>query len=263
VAVLTVLLPLSGCAGGGEAGRPATALPTGAVGDPTGAQPVPDGLGRAADDDAILHVGALFHAAGEHFCSGTLVSGAGAGLVVTAAHCVAPGPGRATYDDLEFAPAYRRGAAPYGRWKAARITVDPRWSASADPGLDVAFIELASPDGRSATDLVGADRIGFLPPTPRTVRLTGYPKGSDDPLTCVGTAGAQGAGQLRVACTGFGDGTSGSPWLADWDPATGTGTVIGVIGGYQLGGDTDDVSYAAYVGADVQRLYHRAVAARP
>jgi hypothetical protein len=35
--------------------------------------------------------------------------------------------------------------------------------------------------------------------------------------------------------------------------------VVGVIGGYQLGGDTDDVSYSPYFGDDVQHLYQLAV----
>ena len=32
-----------------------------------------------------------------------------------------------------------------------------------------------------------------------------------------------------------------------------------MIGGYQLGGDTDDVSYSPYFGADVQHLYRQAL----
>jgi hypothetical protein len=39
------------------------------------------------------------------------------------------------------------------------------------------------------------------------------------------------------------------------DPRTGLGTVIGVIGGYQEGGDTNAVSYADRLGANVAALY--------
>jgi hypothetical protein len=35
--------------------------------------------------------------------------------------------------------------------------------------------------------------------------------------------------------------------------------VVGVIGGYQQGGDSDDVSYSPYFGPDVQQLYQQAV----
>jgi hypothetical protein len=43
-------------------------------------------------------------------------------------------------------------------------------------------------------------------------------------------------------------------------PATGLGTVIGVIGGYEQGGDTPSVSYSARFGSSVRALYNKAVA---
>ncbi|HEX6754900.1 MAG TPA: trypsin-like peptidase domain-containing protein [Mycobacteriales bacterium] len=248
-AVLLTVAPLAACATGAAA--PVTTATS---------SPAPDGVGRTATPAVVRHVGALLHAGGDHFCSGTVV---GPSLVVTAAHCVAAAPGGPAYDDLEFAPGYRDGAEPYGLWRSTRVTVDPRWTDSADPDLDVAFVALAPRDGRRIADVLGADRIGFDPPAVGTVRLTGYPKGADDPTTCVGTSARESAGQLRIACTGYGDGTSGSPWLTGWDPATGTGTVIGVIGGYRLGGDTDDVSYSPYFGEDVRRLYEQSSLSSP
>ena len=63
-------------------------------------------------------------------------------------------------------------------------------------------------------------------------------------------------------CAGFSDGTSGGPLLADVGPADGLDTVIGVIGGYQLGGDTPSVSYAARFGGQLGALYQQALSAR-
>jgi hypothetical protein len=62
-------------------------------------------------------------------------------------------------------------------------------------------------------------------------------------------------------CAGYPDGTSGGPFLARVDPATGRGTVIGVIGGYQQGGATADVSYSARLTTRTRALYRLAVAA--
>ena len=220
----------------------------------------PDGIGRVASEHAARHAGTLLRAGtGGHFCSGTVVTGGGVDLVVTAAHCVTSGPGPVGYAYLEYAPAYRNGTAPFGVWKAARVTVDPRWTEDADPDLDVAFIELAPRNGRRVADVLGAERIAFGGPARGTVRLTGYPDGADDPLTCLGTMTRRDDGQLRVECTGYAPGTSGTPWLTDFDPVTRTWAVVGVIGGYQQGGDTDDVSYSPYFGADVQHLYQQAV----
>jgi V8-like Glu-specific endopeptidase len=219
----------------------------------------PDGIGRVASAAAARQAGALFLAGGDHFCSGTVVGGGRADLVLTAAHCVSSAPGPVAPADLEYAPAYRHGTAPYGLWRAARVTVDPRWTEHADPAVDVAFIELAPRDGRRVADVVGAERIAFGTPARGPVRLTGYPDGADDPLTCLGTMSQREDGQLQIGCTGYAAGTSGSPWLTDVDPVTGTGAVVGVIGGYQGGGDTDDVSYSPYFGGDVLRLYQQAV----
>ncbi|HST64015.1 MAG TPA: trypsin-like peptidase domain-containing protein [Mycobacteriales bacterium] len=252
-------------AGVPTAGVPTAGVPTAAASSAGARSPGPaaaDGQGRTAPDGVVRHVGALFHAGSGHFCTGALVAGGAADLVVTAAHCVSAGAGAPVYAGLDFAPAYGHGTAPYGRWAAARVTVDPRWTAAADPDLDVAFVELAPRDGRRLSDLLGADRIGFGPAAGATVRLTGYPDGADDAVTCLGTPTRPSAGQLRIACTGYPDGTSGSPWLTGWDPDTGTGTVVGVIGGYQQGGTDADVSYSPYFGADVRQLYARATAAR-
>jgi hypothetical protein len=49
--------------------------------------------------------------------------------------------------------------------------------------------------------------------------------------------------------------------LANIDQQTGRGTVVGVIGGYETGGDTPDVSYSVYFGGEVADLFSQAQAA--
>lgn len=66
--------------------------------------------------------------------------------------------------------------------------------------------------------------------------------------------------QMGFGCGGFTEGTSGSPFLIDSGGPAGDVTVIGVIGGYQQGGDSADVSYAAAFGSNVQALYDVAIA---
>ena len=65
--------------------------------------------------------------------------------------------------------------------------------------------------------------------------------------------------QMEFDCGGYTDGTSGGPFLANVHPATGLGAVIGVIGGYEQGGDTPSVSYSARFGRAVRDLYDKAV----
>ena len=82
-------------------------------------------------------------------------------------------------------------------------------------------------------------------------------------LTAAGGLGKHfcSATQLVFRCGGYTAGNGGSPLLAHVHAATGLGTVIGVIGGYQQGGVTDAISYAAVLGPDIASLYQAAIAA--
>jgi hypothetical protein len=79
-------------------------------------------------------------------------------------------------------------------------------------------------------------------------------------VTCTGQTSEQSESQLRFDCGGFTGGTSGSPWVTRFNPLTRTGTIVGVLGGYQEGGTTDAVSYSSYLGPEVEQLYRQAVA---
>jgi len=81
------------------------------------------------------------------------------------------------------------------------------------------------------------------------------------PGRCINWTTRQSATQLRFDCGGFTGGTSGSPWVAHFSSRTRTGTIVGIIGGYQAGGDTAAISYSSYLGQAVRQLYQEAIAA--
>ncbi|WP_246102451.1 trypsin-like serine peptidase [Streptomyces piniterrae] len=191
-----------------------------------------------------------------HHCTASVVHSPAGDLVVTAAHCVHDGGFRTR---LVFAPGLHDGIAPYGLWVPTRIDVDPRWISDQDPDHDVAFLRVrrAGRADRRIEAVTGAERIRFHAPSGRPAQLTGYPIERDTPLSCRHTADAQGPSQFRFPCPGFPDGTSGGPLLTDLDPATGTGSLIGVIGGLDGGGD-DTTSYSSRFGEGVAALYRRA-----
>jgi hypothetical protein len=163
-------------------------------------------------------VGALFDGDG-HFCSGSVVHSPAGNEVITAAHCIHEGSGGDYLSDLTFAPGYHDGTAPYGMWSVTSTLVAPGWIDDSDPDLDVGFV---------------------------TVRQDGNPSSIES---------VTGANQFGIACDGFPDGTSGGPWVVGAAPDTSLGTVVGVIGGYQLGGDEEDVSYSSYFDTDIEKLY--------
>jgi V8-like Glu-specific endopeptidase len=216
----------------------------------------------APANEVTARVGAIFaHSGkGDHFCTGSVVQSAGQSIVVTAAHCVHGGKGGGYNSDIVFVPGYRNGAEPQGEWPIRSIVVDQRWITSSDPDLDVAFLVLGTVDGQPIASVLGGNKLGVNAGFGRTVALTGYPSNAGEPIACFNSTTRQSDHQMKIACPAFPGGTSGSPWLTAFDRATGTGTVIGVIGGYQQGGDTPDVSYSPYFDDDVLTLYQQAVA---
>jgi V8-like Glu-specific endopeptidase len=207
-------------------------------------------------------VGALFLRVGsdDHFCTASVVSSPGRDLLVTAAHCINGGDGSGYRSDLVFIPDYRDGEAPYGIWTPARLLVAPGWASTAAPDLDVGFVVLDPRDGENIEQVLGANTLAFNSGYRNLVRVTGYPQSSAEPITCRNWTAEQSASQLEFSCGGFTGGTSGSPWITRFDSATGTGHIVGVIGGYQQGGDTASVSYSAYLDDAIRQLYDEAIA---
>src|SRR6201996_4158202 len=214
---------------------------------------------RPTGSGESLRVGALFvhSASGNHFCTASVVSSPGKDLLITAAHCIDGGKDGGYRTDIVFIPGYRDGQEPFGVWTVARLLVAPQWASSSDPDYDVGFVVLQPHDGRSIEDVLGADRLGTDQQSDYLVPVTGDPD-DDAPITCVNWTGEQSRTQLRFECGGFTGGTSGSPWVTRFSTRSRTGIIVGVIGGYQQGGDTPSVSYSVKFGAAVRALYDQA-----
>ena len=207
-----------------------------------------------------LRVGALFahDASGNHFCTASVVASPGHDLLITAAHCIDGGKGGGYNSDIVFIPGYQNGTVPFGVWTPSKLLVDPRWAASSDPDFDVGFVVLKPNDGKNIEEVLGANHIAFNAGFRNLVRVTGYPSSADAPVTCRNWTSQQSTNQVRFECGGFYGGTSGSPWITSFDGKTRTGTIVGVIGGYQEGGDTDSISYSPYLNDGIRTLYQQA-----
>lgn len=204
-------------------------------------------------------VGAVFTGslAAGHSCTASVVDSPAGDLIVTAAHCLSSGTAKGS----TFVPGYRDGTAPFGVWQITDVLEDAAWTGGHDPDHDVAFAVVQPLDGRSLQSVVGSYGLDTSGVSSATVQITGYPSSTDEPISCTGSSSAFGAAQLRVYCTGYPSGTSGSGWVENYDRSTGTGAIMGVIGGYQTGGDTADVSYSTRFGSSTQALYRQAEAA--
>ncbi|MFF4841813.1 trypsin-like serine peptidase [Streptomyces collinus] len=216
---------------------------------------------------------------GSYFCTASVINSRHHDVVLTAGHCL---DSRAGSGSLAFVPQWTAATPrPHGIFPVAtdlrgrsQVWIDQRYydrGHTKGAPWDVAFARLgARSDGKQAQDVVGGNTLvtgrGYAFPR---IRLVGYPNTDRQPLTCTNsttrftpTDGAPGS-YLKIACNDYRSGTSGSPFLANFDARTGRGDVVGSIGGWKTGGPTADVSYSPNFGSDVQRLYDAAVAGAP
>jgi V8-like Glu-specific endopeptidase len=206
-------------------------------------------------------VGALFTSSsgrlGKHFCTASVVDSPAGDLVMTAAHCVSGVSGT-----IDFVPGYDNGSKPYGVWTVTKVYVDRAWRSSASQDDDFAFLRVSDP--RASTpieDETGAEKlVTGTPAVHQMVQVIGYPNDTNQPITCQNWLRKPMRDQLEFDCGGYPDGTSGGPFLSRVNPSTGQGLLIGVIGGYEQGGNTPQVSYSSVLGANAAALYKTAVA---
>jgi V8-like Glu-specific endopeptidase len=193
-----------------------------------------------------------------HICTAAVVQSKHADLAVTAAHCML-GRRLGRKSSVTFAPGYHDGKFPFGRWIVRSEFVDRNWRQHQDANDDVAFLLIGRP-GRRIEKHTGGEKLETNLPLPQTVQVIGYPDSAERPIRCTGPARRlhlAGYRQMVFDCGGYSDGTSGGPFLI---PATKTSPteVIGVIGGYQQGGDTPSVSYSPIFIGNVAALFKRA-----
>lgn len=206
-------------------------------------------------------VGPLFAAGlnSSHHCTASVVDSPHGDLLVTAAHCIS-GDGT----NLVFAPGYRNGHAPYGTWAVKAVYASPQWLSDQSESDDFAFLLVTGPAGRSVQAAVGGNVLSTATTTRgQSLVVSGYTAGLNDaPIICA-TTEYRTSGFPSFDCPGFAGGTSGSPWITDYDATAGTGDLVGVIGGLHQGGCDQATSYSAPFGPETEQTYQLAVAGGP
>lgn len=226
----------------------------------TGAVLRPAGIPSARTVAGSKVIGALFFDSGRggHYCTASVVRTPKRNMLLTAAHCLYNPDTRTWHRNIVFVPRYSAGHRPYGTWPVWLMVADKRWIDHGDPDMDVAFAAVQIMRGRRLGDLVGGNDLLVNQGFGHRVLVAGYPAKENDPadrpIGCAGPTYRQSRTQLRFDCHGFFGGTSGSPWLGDYDNRTQSGHVIGVIGGYQEGGSEEWRSYSPLFTTDVARL---------
>lgn len=189
-----------------------------------------------------------------YVCSGAAVLSANESVVWTAGHCVNEGPG-AFYENFLFVPAYRDGAAPYGKFAGSTLLTTSGWQASGEWGVDVGAVVVGTnSSGQTLSDAVAEAPLAFGTPRTQPYRLYGYPAAKkfsgqrlrvcetswlmDDTFATPSTMG--------VSCDMTG-GSSGGPWV------TSTGSVVSVVSyGYR---SLRNVLFGPHLESEAQSLY--------
>lgn len=210
---------------------------------------------------ALKTVGRLFfvNASGaDTWCTATAVKSANRSAVMTAAHCVRRGSSPYnTNFSMVFVPGYSKGKAPHGAFAVRRAATPRTWQVDSVNDMSALTVD-AGKDGRKLTDVVGGQPIAFNRPVGGTISSFGYsatrPQLGEELLRCVGTAKKEHSKQV-IPCDMSG-GSSGGPWLADFDTTTGKGVLVSVNS--SLDNLTPTKMYGEVLGATAKKVYDRA-----
>jgi V8-like Glu-specific endopeptidase len=255
---------MKGATAVGAAGSSATTAspqaPASPQATPTATPTPPPGTPDPVYFNGVPTVGALFFTTGTqaHFCTASVVNSARLDLLLTAAHCVYGSSGYAT--NVAYVPQWHQGVSPYGAWAVRSITVAAGWQQSQDPNLDFAFLAVTPPAGtRKPIQLVtGGLQLGINTRYSQAVTPIGYNNTDTGPIKCATRSLEFEPTQIEFYCNNYQDGTSGGPWITHFNPVTGTGTVVGEIGGYEQGGDYAWQSFSPYYSWSILRLFLQA-----
>ncbi|GFF59938.1 hypothetical protein IFM51744_10108 [Aspergillus udagawae] len=215
-------------------------------------------LGQATHSKGIPSVGVLFSGnIQDHYCTASVIDSTHGNVILTAGHCIS-GTGK----NLHFAPGYHDGQAPYGIYPVTAAYVHPNWNKNHDIEYDFAFLTLGEGkyDGKfvNVQSVVGGNKLITNGGYKYNVEVVGYNDKEQSPVQCrVDTYEAK-AGQLGFNCGPFRGGTSGSPWIANYDSHSRHGSVVGNIGGWHTGGCTSGTSYSSHYGSGTRSVFDRA-----
>jgi V8-like Glu-specific endopeptidase len=197
---------------------------------------------------------------GDYACSGDSVNSNNKSVVATAGHCVVDTNGT-SYTNWVFIPAYDHGNRPFGTFAATSLHWMPQRIGDADATWDAAFATVGQVNGRSLVDTVGGQGIGFDLNPGVDVHSFGYggseAEGNGEQMNwCAGTEvfqqGHEGGGVWGIDCVQSG-GSSGGPFLRDFDAGNGAGTQTGNIS-ISVG----DMEYHPYYGHEAADAYNGA-----
>jgi V8-like Glu-specific endopeptidase len=246
----------------------AEAKPNGPAGSIAGSAPA----SRSANDVGILlndsqTVGKVYFydPAGmrNRTCSGAVVNSGKKRLVQTAGHCVHGGAGRQWMQNWVFVPRYRYGSQPYGVWSARQLTAQGGWINNSNHDVDMGIAIMNDQNGQRIANVLGSNGLRWNWGYSVSVTVLGYaadpPFDGGQQYVCQGTTWNGHQQQVRIWCNMTG-GSSGGPWLQEYNDQNGIGFINSVVS--HRHGDANQMD-GPYFDDDIKVLYDYAESLSP
>ncbi|WP_405652565.1 trypsin-like serine peptidase [Streptomyces sp. RK9] len=203
-------------------------------------------------------------------CTATAVDSDSEILVLTAAHCLHEGPGGDWTKNVVFIPAREGGSEPFGRFTAWNVATSALWSSGAKPDWEHDYGLVITNDnakGETVFDAAGGYQIVPDARTGEQVSVMGYsgpPYDGEHQEFCQDLIEptVPPMNMWQVECPNMTPGSSGSPWLLDYDYDTGSGYIGGLNSISDTRGYMASPRFDARTGEFVS-MVERIAAARP
>jgi V8-like Glu-specific endopeptidase len=199
----------------------------------------------------------------DYSCSGAALNSGKKRLVQTAGHCVHGGAGGTWMTNWAFVPRYRHGSRPFGTWYAYDLTSRTAWTNSSNWDEDMGIAIMGDRNGQRIVNVVGGNGLRWNWGYSVFVTILGYPAGA--PFTgelqyfCQGTTWKGDGEQVRIWCDMTG-GSSGGPWLQEYNDQNGLGYINSVVSHRH---DDSRQMDGPYFDNDIKSLYDFAEALSP
>ncbi|MFF9779215.1 trypsin-like serine peptidase [Streptomyces sp. NPDC013978] len=168
---------------------------------------------------------------GTYACSASALNSDSKQMVVTAGHCVHGGSGGTWMTNWVYVPRYRSGVRPFGTFAAKQMRTFNAWINSSDLRRDVAMVTTWPLNGNKIVNVTGGHGMSWNFSRTQPVTILGYPGNFDSgeiQWACTGTTRAASDNGIELQCN-FGGGSSGGPWLREFNDSNGLGSVNGVM----------------------------------
>ena len=194
---------------------------------------------------------------GDYLCTANVVTSNNHDVIATARHCTMDISTGTWYQNFQFAPDYNNGSTPYGwwTWRSAGVRVD-----DTSPGGDNSFIVLntGGNNNQHIQDAIGSAGIGFNFALGSYAWALGIPGDKNYAVWCQGApAWSYNGGTHIPNCLGLDGGSSGGPYIVDYNSADGSAYQTASFFG-SWGSGSDGNSYFAYYGNAAEDVYNGA-----